>query len=329
MWRLVFAHYLLASCGWGVLTIAIHPTVLRLGFDRQRWLRTIVNYSLAGVAFSFLYFVLVQSLVRIWGLTTSGSIAHFEITPYRFIGTLQSNFIVFLVIASFCLAVNYLQKYQERELRASKLESQLTLARLDALKSQLQPHFLFNTLNSIAAQIRDHPAAAERMLVWLSDLLRATLENVDQDEVRLDEELRFAQRYLEIEAVRFADRLAVEMQIDNTVREALVPVVVLQPLVENAIWHGVAVSSAPCTVTIAAQRRDSTLCLRVTNTGQNQQTDFERPAGGVGLRNTRERLQHLYGDRCRFTAQALPAGGFEVRLEIPFRTETACSNPLE
>ena len=322
LWPIVFEHYLIASYTWGILTIFIQRTVAHFGFDRERWIRTFTIYLSIGIAFSFLHFVLVVSFAQIGDLAKSGTLKSIDFSLHRLIGVIQSNLIIFLMVASFCLAISYFQKFQDRELRASKLESQLTFAHLSALKSQLQPHFLFNTFNTIAALIPANPPAAEQMVVWLSDLLRATLNNANQELVRLGEELIFSQRYLEIEKVRFGDRLNVVTKVDSSVSNASVPILLLQPLVENAIRHGVAVSSKPCTVTIAGHRDGSVLCLEVSNSvTSHPKTQLADDISGVGLKNTVERLKHIYSENFIFQADNLTGGGFYVRIEIPFQNK--------
>lgn len=318
-WPTVFSHYLLASCAWGLLTIAIQPIVSWLGFNRRHWIRTIIIYFLLGIAFSFLNFVTINVLVRILEFTTSGTIHPVDVSLDRVIAMFKANMVVFLVIASFCLTASYLRKFQERELRASKLETQLTAAHLGTLKSQLQPHFLFNTLNSIAALIQENPAAAEQMVVWLSDLLRSTLDNVKREEAKLSEELEFSQRYLEIEKMRFGDRLVVETQISSEVEEALVPILILQPLVENAVRHGVASTAENCIVKINAHRTDRVLQIAISNKGISSRKP-PKNRSGVGLKNTTERLKLLYGEQFQLDTDEDPEGTFNVHIEIPYRS---------
>lgn len=182
---------------------------------------------------------------------------------------------------------------------------------------QVQPHFLFNALNTISSLVHERPVVAERMIARLSTLFRATLDSPGTEEVPLLDELRTARLYLEIEEARFEDRLRVRWRVDPEVYGARVPHLVLQPLVENAVRHGIAPRAAPGTVEITARRVDGTLRLEVRDDGVGG-----APAAaeaGVGLQNTRERLRHLYGARQTMEVDGAPGGGFSVRITIPFR----------
>jgi hypothetical protein len=217
-------------------------------------------------------------------------------------------------------AIGFRRTLQERELRASQLEAQLAEARLAALKAQLQPHFLFNTLNSIAALVHADPEAAERMIVLLSDLLRTTLASTGEQEIPLRRELEVLERYLEIERMRFPDRLGVLVEPGEGTLDALVPNLILQPLVENAIRHGIAPRLAPGTVTVRSRRAGEALEVEVADDGVGLGASRDadgRPA--VGLANTRERLRQLYGDAAALDLAANPGGGLAARLRLPFK----------
>jgi len=215
---------------------------------------------------------------------------------------------------------NYYRKYRDRELRASRLEAQLAQAQLKILKMQLDPHFLFNTLHSISSLMHDDVETADSMLTRLGDLLRMSLENVNQPEVTLKREMEFLEGYIEIQQQRFRDRLRVSISIDPRSLDALVPNMILQPLVENAFKHGIAAHTSSGRVEIRSEVRNGTLRLEVRDDGpgtSSRTTDF--PAAGVGFENTRARLRQLYGDSHSFRFQRIPDGGAMVTLEIPFR----------
>jgi two-component sensor histidine kinase len=214
------------------------------------------------------------------------------------------------------MAMRYYQASRDRE----QLEIRLAQAQLSTLRQQLRPHFLFNTLNTITALISVDARSAERMVSGLSALLRLSLRSDDEQEVPLDREMEMLEHYLEIQRIRFRDRLTIDMRIDPGVRQALVPNLVLQPLVENAIRHGIGPRAAGGRVTIAATRRNGTLELRVEDDGVGPRAGGQSADGtGTGLANTRARLQHLYGPDHRFEAGSGTGGGFVVRLEIPLR----------
>jgi sensor histidine kinase YesM len=217
-------------------------------------------------------------------------------------------------------ALVFHRRASERERRGAELESRLVQARLNALRMQLNPHFLFNTLNSIASLVYDQPRAADEMIGSLSDLLRLTLNASDRQEVTLREELHFLDHYLRIEESRFGDRLKVERQIDAEALAAMVPILVLQPLVENAVKHGIEEQLGPGVIAIGAKRVDDTLHLSVSDNGRGPATDVDgKVQEGVGLSNTRARLRELYGEEGSMRLRRPEAGGFLVELQVPWR----------
>jgi sensor histidine kinase YesM len=218
-------------------------------------------------------------------------------------------------------AISYYGKYRERELQSSQLEAQLALAQLEVLKIQLEPHFLFNTLNSIAALARYDGEAAENMTLQLSDLLRSSLDAMGVHEVPLSRELTLLQKYIDIQQMRFQDRLTVEMDIAPNTLSALVPNMILQPLVENAIRHGIGPRSAPGHVRITSRVVFDELWLEIADDGVGlTRFDGSIPPEGVGLRNTRARLQQLYTHDHRLIVEDAPGGGCVIKIHIPFRT---------
>ena len=216
------------------------------------------------------------------------------------------------------LATSFSRATEERE----QLEARLARAQLQSLRLQLHPHFLFNTLNTINALIGTDRHAAERVVSGLSELLRMSLSSASEQEVSLARELELLAHYIEIQQIRFQDRLTVSFRIDPDARHALVPNLMLQPLVENAIRHGVAPRAAPGHVVVTASRRDGRLDLSVVDDGVGENPRGEH-RDGVGLGNTRARLLSLYGGDHRFEAGGAASGGFAVRIEIPFRTDLA------
>jgi two-component system, LytTR family, sensor kinase len=222
-------------------------------------------------------------------------------------------------------ALNYHSKLQERELKASQLEAQLAQAQLHVLKMQLHPHFLFNTLNAISALIRESPDEADEMVSRLGDLLRMTLETAGLQEVPFKKELEFLKHYLDIEQTRFQDRLKVEMAIEPETLDGLVPSMILQPLVENSVRHGVAPRPEGGCIKIKAWRDSSLLRLEVEDDGPGLCGDTP-PKERVGLTNTRARVTNLYGDEHGLRLRNAVDGGLVVSLSIPFRTVSDSSN---
>ncbi len=215
----------------------------------------------------------------------------------------------------------YYQQSRERELQTAQLRQELVEARLSALRMQLNPHFLFNTLHAVSALIHEDPEAADRVVARLSELLRLSLDQSKPQEVPLREEMGFLERYLEIEQTRFGERLTVVKDIPNDAQQALVPFLVLQPLVENAIRHGIEPREDAGRLAIEARRNNGHLQLRVRDNGSGLPTETNgKPVEGIGLSNTRSRLQHLYGDKFQFQLTSAQGGGLEAFIEIPFHT---------
>jgi two-component sensor histidine kinase len=214
------------------------------------------------------------------------------------------------------LATAYDAAARERE----RMETKLAEAQLQAMRLQLHPHFLFNALNTITALISSDPPAAERTVSELSELLRLTLRDAREQEVPLERELEIVRHYVAIQQIRFRDRLRVSLSVDPDVRRALVPYLVLQPLIENAIRHGVGPRASAGRVEVVARHEGGVLHLVVADDGVGLAGGrVAPPREGVGLRNTRERLRHLYGPHHRFAARGGEGGGFTVHIEMPLR----------
>jgi two-component system, LytTR family, sensor kinase len=199
------------------------------------------------------------------------------------------------------------------------LRSQLAEAQLATLRMQLNPHFLFNTLHAVSALVDRDPAGVRRMIARLSELLRSTLEDGAAPERSVEEEVAFASRYLEIMQLRFEGKLEVAMEIDSEARDALVPTLILQPLVENAIKHGIAKTRGAGWVAVEVQRAGDYLRLAVRDSGPGVLTSSPIPSGGVGLRNTDERLRQMYGANARLTVGGSAGGGTVAQVELPYR----------
>ena len=223
-------------------------------------------------------------------------------------------------------AYDFHRESQAQKLTAAQLQTRLAEASLQSLQRQLHPHFLFNTLHTISALIHRDPEAADAMLGQLSDLLRLTLDRIGTQEVPLKEELDFVQKYVEIERTRFGDRLQVEFDIAPDTLDAAVPNMLLQPLVENAIRHGIARKVGGGRVEITARREDGELCLVVRDTGPGLAEAKPGLSKGVGLANTRSRLEHLFGERHSLDFSEPPGGGLAVKIVIPFTLDPQ-SNP--
>jgi LytS/YehU family sensor histidine kinase len=233
-------------------------------------------------------------------------------------------------ILGMLVAVAWSHRVRQEQLATAALGTQLAEARLQALRSQLNPHFLFNAMNSIAMLVRKKENdAAVTMIAGLSDLLRYFLEERPPQEVRLRDELAFLERYLAVESVRFQDRLQVRIAAEPGVLDAYVPNLVLQPLVENALQHGIARRVSAGKLAILAEATDTTLTLRVEDDGPGPAAAKSGPAGagGVGLRNVRARLQQLYGAKQTFELSPGPSGGALATITLPYRTRPLGAAP--
>jgi two-component sensor histidine kinase len=230
------------------------------------------------------------------------------------------SFITFCALVIVVLAADYYRLYRDRELRAARLEGALARAQLRALQAQLQPHFLFNTLNTIASLIPEDPAAAEELVESLGELLRAALRDGGRDEITLRQEIELLDQYLRIQERRFHDRLHVERVFAPDLGDAMVPPLILQPLVENAIRHGVAARPGGGTVTIRTERSDDSLLLTVDDDGPGFKSETDGASTGVGLANSRARLAQLHGAKAALETGNRRGGGAYVAVRLPFRT---------
>ncbi len=228
----------------------------------------------------------------------------------------DSDMLIYAMLVGAVAALRYHEQYRTRDLRASQLEAQLVQAQLQLLRSQLHPHFLFNTLHAISALMHRDVEAADRMMSRLSELLRTSLNSAERHQVALAEELEFLAPYLDIEQTRFSDRLRVDIDVGRDARDALVPALFLQPLIENAIRHGIAPRRGPGQVTVRAERQGDRLIVDVSDDGVGPPAALEE---GIGLGNIRERLTRLYGEDFSMTAAAGEPVGFAVRLSIPYQ----------
>lgn len=299
---------------FALLSIPVSSLARRFRFDPGKRWRSLVVHALASVGFSLAYMVLRAGI----GAWQSGAIFGDAFRPLL-VKTWHFNLLIYWVIVAVTQAFDYYRKYHERELHAAELEKHLAQAKLQALQMQLKPHFLFNTLHSISSLMHKDIEAADRMITRLSDLLRAALDSAETQEVSLRQELDLLQLYLGIEQIRFGERLTVEMDIAPEALEAQVPNLILQPLVENAIRHGIEPRARPGRIELHARRQAEDLTLQVCDNGNGIKTS--KPARqGVGLSNTRARLRELYGEAHRFEMAGRPEGGLRVELTIPYRT---------
>ena len=334
-WWHYFASWMVGSYVGAILT----PPVLWLGrrfpIGRSNWPRRTILHVLFSVTFALVQ--LASESVILSRLGVFPAIMGTFLSTFLFLLVIgfNQNMLSYWTILGLQYGVTYYRRYREREeqalrleLNATALKAALIRAQLSALKMQLQPHFLFNTLNAIMVLVRQQRGSqAEEMLARLSDLLRCVLEDVDAQEVSLRRELEVLQLYLAIEQVRFQDRLRVEITADPAALDAAVPQMGLQPIVENAVRHGVGRSSAAGKIQITAVRVNGALEVNVQDDGPGFPPANSAADSGIGLANTRARLRQLYGDQAKLTVENGLHGGASVTLTLPYHLAPPIPQP--
>jgi sensor histidine kinase YesM len=323
-WKNVFLSQAIIY-SWAILSPLIVFFAKRFRFEQRSWWRLLPAHLVAAVVFLLLHTAIHSIFVKIVDpplVTESGDFlaSTLRITIMRWAVDLP----MYCFLLSSIYVVDFYRHFQAEQLKSSELKAALATSQLNALKMQIHPHFLFNTLNSISALMHEDVKAADKMVARLGDFLRTTLENSGDDEVSLKQEIDFVGRYLEIESVRFQDRLAVRMNIDPETLAARVPNLILQPIVENAIKHGISQQTKAGSLIISSKRHEDRLQIRVEDSGPGLQPSNENgngsKTGGIGLGNTRARLAHLYEENYRFEIKNAVPHGVIVTLEIPFET---------
>lgn len=325
-WR-VFLIWLTCYYSWAVLTPGVFWVARRWRFGRRSGIATLIRNFCIHIPLSVVFTAAALFLSHVfYDLLMHGNVSDLGawVHRLRFTSFLKD----FPLYWSALAAANVLSSFKalrekERlaahlELERSQLESSLRQAQLDALRMQLNPHFLFNTLQTVSVLMMDDTASANRMLIRLSDLLRSTLRTSVASLSPLHEEIAFLRAYLEIEQIRFADRLCVQWDLAPETDLALIPTLLLQPLVENSVRHGIARMSTRGAITISAKADEKALHLSVADTGPGVSEEYDSVFGhGIGLTNTRKRLKQLYPDH-EMEIVAGPQGGFAVQIAIPF-----------
>lgn len=309
---------------WAILVPAVVFVARRLPIERTRWIsRTALHLAIA-IGFAFVHSLPMFAIQ--WFAQPGESLDLANRSPIAMLMVFvayefTSNMLAYGTIVGVTHAIGFYRRFRERQLAAIQLETQLARAQVRALRMQLNPHFLFNAMNSIAMLIRHQERdEAVRTVAGLSDLLRYVLEDTREQEVPLQQELEFVQRYLAIEEVRFRDRLEVRIDAEPVTLDALVPNLILQPLVENAIRHGIAKRAAARSVLVSARKSGGDLVLEVTDDGPGLAQAPSPEGNGVGLRNTQERLRQLYGERQAFEIDNGPLQGAVARVSLPYHT---------
>jgi len=325
-----FTDSLYLQMSWAYLWALATPLVLwvaaKLPIDRSNWIRPSLLHIPISLAISIVVTAIGHVLVWLYWGWSMGRPFSFERMTRFVVANFSEGIGIYLLIALTSYAYGYYSRYRKGESRTLQLEAQLSRAELQALKMQLQPHFLFNTLHSISALMHKDPDAARKMITRLGDFLRLTLESSGLQEVSLQQEIEFLRCYLEIEQIRFQDRLETRVTVPPEALEARVPNLILQPIVENAIRHGISSSSMPGLVEIQAQPHHGKLRIQVRDNGpglNSHRTNDNLFQAGVGLANTEARLERLYGTAHLFNLSNDPSGGLVVTLELPFLTDGA------
>jgi two-component system LytT family sensor kinase len=318
-WRRVLLSSLVQWWSWGLVTPLIFWIDARLPFKENQLLRRVFAHLPVSVIVTLLYSCVVLVMAAVFGLQAWSVTASKRALAALVPGLLWS-WLVYWVIFGVQQTFRYYQHYLASELRMARMERSSSEARLNALRMQLDPHFLFNALNTISAQVECDPRLARTMIEHLGDLLRLSLDSRARQEIPLAEELAFLEHYVAIQKIRFAENLRIEIKIDPAVKYALVPGLIVQPLVENAIRHGISRRASGGTVTVTAER-GANLEIRVADDGVGLPSGWTlETSSGMGLSITRERIIGLHPDgNSRFSVRPRTGGGTEVDISLPLR----------
>jgi two-component system, LytTR family, sensor kinase len=318
-WKQALAYASLDSYSWLALTPFAFWLAGRLVVRRANWWKTVPALFVAGVLLAAAHLFLLVQLLPLIGYRVNQ-----HTIPTIVMSKLHADVLTCWVLFGLRHAIEYYNQYRIRELTASRLEARLALAQVQALQMQLHPHFLFNTLHAVSALMYRNVEAADRMLARLSDFLRLTLDSAGVQEVPLKREMEYLDKYLDIEQVRFGDRLQIRQAIDSETLDLLVPNLVLQPLVENAVRYAVAPRASGGSIEVSSRRDGDSLVIEVLDNGPGVAGAIRE---GIGLSNTRARLEQLYGGGQSLDAGNAAGGGFRVRLTIPARLEPLDASP--
>lgn len=315
---------------WIILSYPIYQTFLY--FNRRSWPVKFVTHLLLSTIYGAVHVLIVSLLFNLSLYDATAATASFwtvfiENFTMRFIPSWVNSMLAYWVVLIILFAFDYYQKYQQKTLVALQLESQLTQAKLQTLKMQLQPHFLFNAHNTISMLVRTGKSGpAVNMISALSDLLRTSLTRADTQLISLSEEIDLLKKYLKIEQARFEDRLTIEFSVNPNSVNVLVPNLLLQPIVENAFKHGISRQMGDGKIHVSADVSDGSLLMIVYNSGPALEND--PPAtnnGGIGLSNTRSRLQQLYPGNHQLRVENA-VGGVQVTIKIPHQEKEEIVN---
>jgi hypothetical protein len=304
---------------WGILFFIIQKICYLISKRMNKWFLMVLFHVGSGILFSFIHLFIFSDFIHLGvelNLITIYETYDLSTLVYRW---MNSNIYIYIAVVGFLHFFYFYRRHRERELMTSKLETQMIRIQLQSLRSQLHPHFLFNALNTISAYVKKDPDTAIKMTARLSDLLRLTLDTRPHLEIPLQEELKIVNNYLEIEKLRFSDRMEVKIDIEEGVKNTLVPAMLLQPLAENAVRHGISRKIGRGTITISAHQQKGKLLLIVGDDGPGKKENQENSSNGIGLKNIRERLNILYGDKSLMVIDQKDNQGFLVKIILPYK----------
>jgi two-component system LytT family sensor kinase len=313
--------YLAQWWTWGLLTPLIVVFDRRLPFSGKELGKRVLAHVGMSLVFTEVYFYLMTVMRALMGVVPWSALELSQIFKPGNLGWQIWSWLIYWVIGGAIQAYRYYERYMSSELRLERLEHSFSEARLNSLRMQLDPHFLFNALNTISSHVERDPKLTRRMIEHLGDLLRLSLESKDKQEVPLVEEMAFLEHYLAIQKIRFGNQLRFETKIAPEVRFALVPAFFIQPLVENAIRHGISRRAAGGTVTVKAAAVDDRLKVSVLDNGVGLPLDWSmEKSAGLGLSITRERIAGLHPNGAsRFVIYNRDTGGTAVDISLPLR----------
>lgn len=325
----------LGAYAWAGLTLPVFWLAGRISRSRLSPVRRYAALLVIGIVIStvvsaVLAVVASVSLQRLVGGTLSGPGGIWEIARYRSLNDLLAC----LLIIAAGVARDYFLRYRQRQAEAASLRAQLVESKLEMLRAQLNPHFLFNTLNAVSALVAKDPKGVRRIIELLSEMLRYTLEGTTEPEVTVAQELQILERYLDILEIRYGGRLVTRIESEAEVGEALVPNLILQPLAENAMKHGVGRAGGHGRIDVQARKEGQQVVLTVRDTGAGPRNaplseSASVRTGGLGLRHTKERLVQLYGSRAHLELIRDPEGGTVAEIRLPFHTGGPTGRPTE
>lgn len=323
-----FIEELTGTYGGFVLLPYLIWVARRFPFHKNNWLRPLAAHIAALILYSFAH--TSWNAVTRWIIFPLVGLGHYDYgsMPARYLMEFSGDVLSWIALVGVVYLFDYYTQSKRRELQTAQLEASLAQSQLQNLRLQMEPHFLFNSLNAISATMYEDVRAADEMISALSNLLRNSLNSSRAQEVSLEEELRLLEHYLAVMRARFEDRLVVNLEVESDAREALVPSLLLQPLVENSIRHGMDPKASSLHIEVSAKREGESLSLTVRDDGRGL-PDGGKVAlrKGIGLGNTESRLEALYGSAHKLEWKTSLGGGFLVTLEIPYHVHENDPSP--